>query len=354
MLETLIVFATFDLKCNQRKFQPPIAVSREKLKVNRVRRASSNAETALDRAAHHRGGKKVPIAAARHRRPSWFDFSMGAPVKDYRDMKAPSTTSLSREFEFDSQMRESSCFQEPCIGENNWRRERAMTCPVSGTKSMVGETGVANELGGSMGSGSFDAATLFDPESADDLEYRVSSLLNDKSWDEVSESCVSSDLDTAAQTEMMRCATTGAVGGQASEEFSAYLQRAFEAEQQLDEMREMVALDTIPEEAEELELELEPLQTTMQIREKARNFLRELQENPLPDLKDLVDGFTSLDEMFDSSDQEVCRLAEVGPFGVETSAASAMAVLHTNSGALELMSQELSMLLSKRDLLVGI
>lgn len=359
MLEMLIIFATFDHhKSNRRKFPPAVAVvARERLNVNRGRaRASSNAETALDRAAHHRGGVEKASSAVVRRRPSWLDISgLGAPVKDCRDMKAPSTTSLSREFEFEfdvnSQIGEADCFQELCIGENNRRRGRAATCPVLSTNSMNGGTGVANGVGRTVvGEDGLDATTLSSPEAADDdLQYRVSSLLNDKSWDEVSESCAPSDLDSAAHTEMMRCATTGVVRGTASEDFSACLQRAFEAEQRLDEKREMAALDTMPEEAAE-ELELG---TTIQIREKARSFLRELQEKPLPDLKDLVDGFASLQEMFDSEkeDQEVCRLAEVTPLGVETSlaAASAVAVLQTNSDALELISQELSMLLSKGD-----
>ncbi|KAK5052643.1 hypothetical protein LTR84_002508 [Exophiala bonariae] len=276
MLEMLIAFTAFDLKSSkheskykaQAQAQPQIVVSREKL--NRAR-AISNAETALRRANQRRRGQK---SATKH--PSWLNLTRhGTWFKNAQDLMAPATTMLSEGFEFNAQIRETDC--------------------VQATSHDLSTNGAANGPGELNGVES-GATTESEREAADDLSHRVLLLLNDRSWEEVPECCIP-EPEKTSQTEMMRWATTGVVGVTALEGFSAYLQRAFEAEQQHERERKGVgelkdrsaALANVQKTPK-----TESFPSSPQIREKARCFLRDMQENPLSDLQELVDGFASL------------------------------------------------------------
>lgn len=322
MLEMLIALTAYNLnsvksKC---KIQPEsqTVVSRETL--NRAR-ANSNAETAFERATQARKGSKVVAC-----RPSWLNMArLGAWVEDTRDLMAAATVCLSREFEFHSQMEQTHGFSRSQLERENPQKQRVKDYPLQVTTH-----GITNEHIQSRGR-DFGTTTPLNREVADDLSNRISSLLNDKSWEEVPKCCVP-EPETTTQTEMMRWATTGVVGDTASEGFSAYLQRAFEAEEQRQEREredtEMknrtAALDIIQEAPEP---DYNP--STRYIREKARRFLRELCENPMPDLKVLVNGFASLHEITTPAREGAAH--ESYP---SVKAPDTVAVLHTNPDAL--------------------
>lgn len=300
-LEILIFYSVFEVdRKNHNPVNPRTKITMSREKLNRAR-ANSSAETSLARAIQRERLSTAPPTL----RPSWVNLSKAfakthADCPSTRRLTAAATTRLSQineddtDFELGLQIGESACFPKLSEGDHSCtpkRRNRAGTCPGLGVDRMGKGDPVLNEHGEfagnlplpSLGSVAYDPAA---PEVTNLLESRISVGLEDETWQETQE-CYESE--TYHLTGMMLSTTGGTVGASASPEFRAYLQRIFEAEQEV-EMRTAAMLNAVEEP------DFDTLPPTTHIREKAKEFLRELQESPPADLQDLFDAFTSLDE----------------------------------------------------------